>query len=86
MTDENDPNLNFVKLEVLTVPPHDLIKHIKNSYWICHPEKGAVFWRMHSPQCNTNVKLVLQWIQRFPWAVIVFIPSAFIKINPHDYV
>ena len=88
----NDPRLKFVPIDQLTTPPPGLIEHLKDRFWIVHPDKGAVFWnadkkgRDLSPQCNSNKDCAeAVFIKMYPWAEIKFIPSAFRRINPQDY-
>ena len=88
----DDPRLKFVPLDQLTTPPPGLIEHLKDRFWIVHPDKGAVFGnpdkkgRDMSPQCNSNKDCVeAVFINMYPWAEIKFIQSAFRRINPQDY-
>jgi len=89
---EDDERLKFVPLDVLETPPVGLIEHIKDSYWVTHPDKGAVFWRStmrgdnYSCQCNRVESMVKSLRDRmYPWAGVVFVPSAFRRIDPQDY-
>jgi len=81
------PRLYFVPETEATVPPAGLIEHIKDSWWVTHPEHGLAFWdkRSKSPQCNTNESITRHLAKIYPWAEIKFIPSAYRRINPSDY-
>lgn len=84
---EDDPRLEFVPLEKATIPPPGLIEHIHNRWWVVHPQKGLVFWKGWSPQCNSNKEITERiWKGMYPWAEIQFIPSVYRRINPNDYV
>lgn len=84
---EINPRFYFVSKEKATVPPAGLIEHIKDSWWLVHPEKGLTFFdkKIGSPQCNKNESLTRSWAAQHPWAVVEFIPSVFRSINPQDY-
>lgn len=83
----DNPNLVFVPLDKATVAPGGLINHIKDHWWIVHPEKGLVFWdqKARSPQCNTNESLTRRFAKSYPWAEVRFIPSVFHRIKISDY-
>lgn len=85
---EIDARLIFVPLDKATVPPSGLIEHIKDHWWVVHPDKGLAFWdkKLMSPQCNSNEAVTRHLARVYPWAEIKFIPSVFRRINPHDYV
>lgn len=84
MHDEKD--FTFILIEVAIVPPSGLIEHLKDRWWIVHPEKGLPFYKGFAPQCNSNEILTRRLSKNFPWNVrIQFIPSVFHSINPHDY-
>jgi hypothetical protein len=90
--DENDEKLTFVPLDVLTkYPSEGFFRHYVDCYWIMHPEKGAISYRMGkrgplAPQCNRK-EVVTQLIcdKIYPWAEVCHIPSVFWPIDPHDY-
>lgn len=77
----------FVPLEKATVPPSGLIEHIKDRWWMAHPEKGLVFFdkKAMAPQCNSSEKIARHFASAYPWATVVFVPSVFRTINPNDY-
>ena len=83
-----DERMVFVSFEKATVPPAGLIEHIKDSWWVTHPEKGVAFFdkRRQSPQCNRNEEIARRIGGMYPWAEIKFIPSVFRRIDPQDYV
>lgn len=95
---EDDPRLLFVPFAEAATPPGGLIEHLKDRYWIAHPDKGILYWVQRShrtgriisswPQCNSNKGVALheKFSSRFPWATVVFMPSVFRKIDPKDYV
>lgn len=84
----DDKRLIFIPLEKAIVCPSGFVQHIKDHWWVVHPEKGLVFWdkKVMSPQCNSNESLTRRiWEQMYPWAEIKFIPSVFRTINPSDW-
>ena len=84
-----EEKFDFVTLDEATVPPPGLIEHMKDRWWIAHPERGLAFFKSLgwlSPQCNTDERIVRKLAQNYPWAEVVFIPSVFRTINPNDYV
>jgi hypothetical protein len=86
---EDDPRIEFVPLEVATIPPAGLIEHLKDKWWVVHPTKGVVYFKLSgylSPQCNGNEEIARRFVYMYPWAEVKFIPSVFRTINPHDYV
>lgn len=90
MIEEDSKDIQFIPLDVATVPPNDLIRHIKDCWWVVHPTKGVVFWvknKAYSPQCNHNEELAKRFASgMYPWAEVRFIPSVFHKIHPQDFV
>ena len=92
MTPMDEKQLKFIpEAEAVVPPPPDLIKHVKDCWWIVHPEKGLVVWlgpgrRHFSPQCNRNKEIAERMMPMYPWAEVKFFPSVFYKIDPNDYV
>jgi hypothetical protein len=90
---EDDPRLLFMPIEIATRPPSGIIEHIKDSWWVAHPEKGIVWhytgkyksFETSSPQCNANKNIAIRFCEPYPWATILFLPSVFRRINPQDY-
>lgn len=82
---DTDKRLTFIPRDKASTPPPGLIRHIKDSWWIVHPEKGVVFFKQHSPQCNRNKEITRRIAAMYPWAEVRFIPSVFHKINPDDW-
>jgi hypothetical protein len=90
---EDDPRLVFIPIEVAIIPPGGIIMHMKDRWWAKHPEKGLIFWKPNkrhphpgAPQCNSSEAMTKRlWELMYPWAEIVFVPSVFYKIDPHDY-
>lgn len=79
----------FVPLETATVPPGGLIEHLKDRWWMVHPEKGVAFFvtrGFHAAQCNRNEAITRRLAENYPWAEVRFIPSVFRKIKPQDYI
>jgi hypothetical protein len=78
----------FIPVEKAIVPPPGLIEHIKDHWWLVHPEKGVAFYdkRAMAPQCNSNRFIVERVLASSPWAEVRFIPSVFRRIDPQDYV
>jgi hypothetical protein len=84
MFEQDDPRLSFVSLKEATVPPAGLIEHIKDRWWVVHPEKGVCYFKT-SPLCNASKKIVSERLCNYSWAEARFIPSVFRTINPNDY-
>lgn len=87
---ENDKRLQFISEATAIMPPNDLIKHIKDCWWLVHPTKGLLIFvgptgRNYSPQCNQNKAVVESLKFMAPWAEVKFFPSVFYRINPSDY-
>ena len=87
---EDDKRLKFLSEAEAVVPPNDLIKHIKDCWWLVHPTKGLLFFvgndrRFFSAQANRSKDVVNSMHWMAPWAEIKFYPSVFHKINPQDY-
>lgn len=88
----DDPRLAFCKIEEHSIPPTGLIEHIKDHYWLCHPERGLVLWGVGpikkldwKPMCNKNEEISKMFLKHFPWAEVKLVPSFFRRINPRDY-
>lgn len=88
----DDPHLVFVPFEEASTPPSGIIEHLKDMWWIVHPQKGIAYWRhggpssKHlSPWCNKSEEITRRIFASFPWADVKFIPSVFRRINPRDY-
>ena len=86
----DESKLVFVPLVIATRPPPGIVEHLKDRWWVVHPEKGVVYFRTGkdnlSPQCNGNEEIARRFLSAFPeWAEVVLIPSVFRKINPRDY-
>ena len=86
--DNINPKYIFVPVEKATVPPPGLIEHLKDRWWLVHPERGLAFFdeRAMSPQCNSNETIARHLARNHPWAEVQFFPSVFRRINPKDYV
>lgn len=84
-----EDRFEFFPIADMTDPPNGLIQHFKDCWWIAHPEKGLAFFksagRHLSPQCNINESITRKLAVAYPWCEVVFIPSAFRRINPNDY-
>lgn len=81
-----ESRFTFVSIEKATVPPSGLIEHVKNHWWVVHPEKGLALFDGKFKQCNTIEAIARRLAATHPWAEVHFIPSAFFPIDPHDYV
>lgn len=83
-----EDRLVFIPLEEATTPPGGLIEHLKDRWWIVHPEKGVAFHdkKAMSPLCNGNEGITRLLAESYPWAVVQFIPSVFRRIRALDYV
>lgn len=81
-----EDRFKFVSLEKATVPPSGLIEHVKDHWWIVHPEKGLAMFKGQFKQCNVTEAITRRLAQNYPWAEVRFVPSAFFPVDPHDYV
>ena len=83
-----DPkDFTYIPIEEAQKPPKGLINHIKDHYWVVHPEKGVMFYtknKAFSPQANSNPNIVNRYV--YEGHVVMFIPSVFHRINPRDWV
>lgn len=79
---EDDKKLTFVPVIELEKPKKEG-EYIADSWWIVHPERGAVFVSGY-PQCNTQ-RRVAEIIQpkMYPWAEIQLIPIAYLPPRGH---
>lgn len=80
----------FVPIEEAIIPPQGLINHLKDRWWVVHPEKGLAYYigangKHSSPQCNGSEATMRHYEANCSWAEIRFIPSVFHKIDPQDY-
>lgn len=85
----SEDKFEFVPVEEAIIPPPGLIDHMKDRWWIVHPDKGLAFFKSRgslSPQCNGDERITRRLSEAYPWAEVRFIPSAFRRINPNDYV
>ncbi len=81
-----ESRFRYIPLEKATVPPPGLIHHMKDMWWMVHPEKGLVFFdKMMSPQCNSIESITRRLSAPYAWAEVRQIPSVFYSINPSDY-
>lgn len=84
----DDPKLVFVRLEEAVVPPPGIIEHLRDRHWIAHPERGLAFFKsggLLSPLCNADPAIVQRFKPTYPWAEVVFVPSAFRRVRIQDY-
>ena len=77
MTDESDPRLTFFPQD----EPIDGATVFCDRWWVKHPDKGLVVWRGFSPQCNTIRNVVERIAKLYPWAVVEFVPVAYVVID-----
>jgi hypothetical protein len=90
---EYDPRLLFMPIATAIQPPSGIIEHIKDCWWLCHPEKGLVWYcnekrksfEISSPQCNSNKSAIIYFGKPYTWATILLLPSVFRRVNPRDY-
>lgn len=86
-----NPKLNFVPLDIATVPPGGMIQHYKDKWWAIDPEYGLIFWEPGkispgSPQCNANEDTARTLTEKvYPWAYVAFLPSVFVRLDLRDY-
>ncbi len=82
-------NYEFVPFEEATTPPAGLIDHMKDRWWMVHPERGLAFYKSGknlSAQCNGDERITRKFADAHDWAEVRFIPSVFRRIDPNDYV
>lgn len=84
---EIDPRLFFVPVAEALIPPAGIIEHLKDHWWIVHPERGLAFWdKLHkSPQCNSSESITRRLASAYPWAEVRFFPSVFRRVKISDY-
>lgn len=90
---EDHPNIIYVPLAEACAPPKGFIEHFKDKWWIVHPERGVVMWRvgnkarnMTAPQFNSSEEIARLVQQKmYPWAEVRQIPSVFKKVDPKDW-
>jgi hypothetical protein len=88
---ENDPRIEFVHLDVAAIPPEGIIEHIKDHFWLSHPNKGIIYLRhnrrFRSPLCSHSYEdLSKMWHEFLPWTEILFIRSVFQRVRIASYV
>ena len=82
----------FIPLRDLITPPTGIIKHIKDSYWVCCPEEGLLFVRLNQSkelieQCNANESIAVRVRDMmYPTLDVKFVPSVFLRVNLRNYV
>lgn len=82
MIAESHPRLQFVA-DYLT--PTDGSTVYRDRWWVKHPEKGLVIWNGSSPQCSYSRAIADKLTPSlYPWAVIEFIPLAYIPKGAID--
>lgn len=65
-------------IEELLTPKQGRKCHV-NRWWVCHPEKGAAFYKTtNSPQCNDFEQYVKDWAKKFPNHEAKLLPVAYI--------
>ena len=80
MFEQNDKNLSFLPVTAATNPANGMYRCIKDSWWIAHPDKGLIFYRKHSPQCNANEEIARRLKEKlYPWAEVVHMPFVFVE-------
>ena len=52
---------------------------MRDRYWAVHPERGLLFYKGKSPQCNSS-EMISRKIAP-PWARIVLLPVAFVPVR-----
>lgn len=70
----------FLSFEEASNPPASWnLSHIKDHWWLVHPDKGLVFWKGQFPQCNTDRRLFSEsWWDSSDQFEIRFVESVFI--------
>ena len=77
MIEFNDPNLSFVSMEEATTP-HERDMVMLNRWWSVCPERGLMFWKRYSPQCNKSELISRKIGEMYPWAETVLVPVVFV--------
>lgn len=75
--DEDAADLTFFPQDA----PRDGDTVFLNRYWIKHPTHGLVVYRHIAPQCTTYQSVAERLLAIYPWAVIEFLPVAYVRIN-----
>jgi hypothetical protein len=67
----------FAPLENAAIPPAGMIEHIKDHWWIVHPEMGLALFEGKYKQCNRDEAMTRRLARNYPWAEVRQVPSAF---------
>jgi hypothetical protein len=81
----SEDRFTFVPVAQAIIPPPGLIEHLKDRWWLVHPEKGIAFFEGKFAQCNSNKAITERLAQPHSWATVKFIPSVFRRIDIRDY-
>lgn len=55
-------------------------------WWSVHPEKGLIFYKTYSPQCNSNEQIARNICAKlYPDALVKFIPVVFVPRRMQDH-
>lgn len=87
-----DSRLRFVSIEKAAELKEGIVYCYLNRWWVCHPEKGIIFYRPEgthggSPQCNTREDVTRDMASRlYPWAEVKLLPVVIQRVDPHDYI
>jgi hypothetical protein len=73
-----------VPMAEITTPPSGTVMVYKDHWWAVTENDEVLLWDGHSPQCNVNKSIVERLSPE--GCRPVFIPVAFKRINPSDYV
>ena len=75
---EDHRDLTYLSLEEAQTPRDGALVMV-DRWWSCHPEKGLIFWRRYSPQCNTNERINKKLTaQLYPWAEAQFMHVVYV--------
>lgn len=87
---DDDPNLLFVPEKEASTLKAGLVDIILDKWWLRHPEKGLVFYKMHKsspvPLCNANIKVMNAFLKNYPWAEAVKVDVVYRRVRVRDYV
>lgn len=79
--------MTYLSVEDATTPTAGAVCSV-DRWWAVHPEKGLMFYRRYSPQCNANPDIVRTMIKKmYPECearhfAVVYIPT---RLQSHDY-
>lgn len=80
---DNFDHITYVPLDELS-KPFDGARLMLDRYFVVHPNKGALFYKVYTPQCNVNPSLPERLIANlYPGCHVEFVPFAYVRDDPY---